>query len=93
MKKLSLEQMVAAEGGQVELTFTRDISPYSGGQFSTGRINPLHYSFWDCVGFGGSLGGLIIAGIGTGGIAIIGGLLSLGTLAASAGNCEGYLNS
>jgi len=93
MKKLSLQQMSAVEGGQVSGVFWQgDPSLGSRITVSAGTIGSLHYSWLDCASFFGSIFAMGIAVAGTGGLAMLGGVLALGSMAASAGNCEGYLN-
>lgn len=92
MKKITSEQMMIIEGGQTSITWNRtyldrDLSAL------TGTIQaPHHYSFWDCIGFGGGLLGMGIAAAGTGGLAMLGGLVAFSGFVAAAGNCEGWLN-
>ncbi len=93
MKKLTSNQMADVEGGLIEGTLVQGRpSSFTGASYQIGAVSPMHYSALDCVGFGGSLVALGLAVVGTGGLAIFGGLLGLGTLAASAGDCEGWLN-
>ena len=95
MKKLSLEQMAAVEGGQVSGVFWQgDPSLGSGINVNVGTIGSLHYSWGDCVGFVSGLVGMTGAAFATLGIGVIVlGLVSFSGMVAAAGNCEGWLNS